>query len=276
MFDQDDRENGKEPAPARLRRKKTGGRTSAGNKVSNPTMVLQPLTAELKKVTLRQRMLPRYIFEQLLSEPVLDPVTAEPRGHVLGQVAVHNAHCQRTKEDHLHLIWIHDGQLRYGLVWRARPIERYRELEEAIHDRALVLAMLRTLAGWCPEELLEADSLEPPVCSITVEQEEFSYRPPDALVELWTLALPRPLPEFIAVHRRALGEPHKTPLNPRPLPIVKRDLEELLTEKVGGKASSEEVERELLQLCDEHRTLRDRWQQHYDIWHALPQIFIGR
>jgi hypothetical protein len=275
LFGEDDRGGKKPPAPQHAA-KKASRRIGAGKNVDGPAMVLQPVTADLKGVTLRQRVLPRYIFEQLISEPVLDPTNAEPRGTVLGQVVVHNAHCQRTKEDHLHLIWIHEGQLRYGLVWRTRPIERYREIEEAIHDRTVVLAMMRALNGWCPAELPGADSPEPPICSLAVREQEFSYRPHDALVELWALALRRPLPEFIAVHRRPLGHPHKTPLDPRPLEAVKKEVEELLHEKLHARRSPEDIERELLQLCEEHRTLRERWQQYYDMWHALPQIFVGR
>jgi hypothetical protein len=178
LFGREDGEKGEKPPAAQHAGKKENQRTGAGKNVDDPVMVLKPVTAELREVTLRQRVLPRYIFEQLISEPVLDPSTAEPRGTVLGQVFLHNAHCQRTKEDHLHLIWIHEGQLRYSLVWRTRPIERYRELEEAIHDRTVVLAMMRTLAGWCPAELPGANSLEPPICSLAVGEEEFSYRPP--------------------------------------------------------------------------------------------------
>jgi hypothetical protein len=275
LFGNDDQDGTKAPA-ARHASKKENQRTGPGKKIDDPAMVLQPLTAELREVTLRQRVLPRYIFDQLISEPVLDPTTAEPRGPVLGQVVVHNAHCQRTKEDHLHLIWIHEGQLRYGLVWRTRPIERYRQLEEAIHDRTVALAMMRTLAGWCPAQLPGPTSLERPLCSLAVQGEEFSYRPYDALVELWALALRQPLPEFIAVHRRPLGDPHKTPLEPRPLEAAKREVVEILHDSGHAQRSPEDMEHELLQFCVEHRTLRERWQQYYDMWHALPQIFIGR
>ena len=90
------------------------------------------------------------------------------------------------------------------------------------------------------------------------------------------LALRRPLPEFIAVHRRPLGDPHKTSLDPRPVEAVKREVEELLHQKLHARRSPEDIEHELLQLCEEHRALRERWQQYYDRWHALPQIFIGR
>ena len=263
-------ESGKSPQTGKM------GRGDPREKSENPAIVLKPLTAELKSVVLRQHVLPRYIFEQLISEPVLNPTTAEPRGTILGQVVLHNPHCQRTKEDHLHLIWIHDGQLRYGLVWRDRPIERYRDLEEAIHDRTTALAMMRTLDGWYPPDLPGVTSLESPICSLAVGQEEFHYRPPDALVEVWALRLGRLLPEFIAAHRRPLGDLDKTPVEPRPLETVIMEVEELLNRRLGGKLAPEDIERELLLFCQERRTLRERWQQYYDKWHAMPQIFIGR
>jgi hypothetical protein len=276
LFDKNDRKN-ERIAPARklAGKDKTKG-AGISKKVEDRTLVLKPVTAELRRVTLRQRVLPRYIFEQLITEPVLDANTAEPRGTVLGQVNMHNAHCQRAKEDHLHLIWIHEGQLRYGLVWRTRPIQRYGELEEAIHDRTIVLAMMRALAGWCPVELPGRTSLEPPICVVAVGLEEFRYRPPDALVELWALTLGQPLPDFITIHRRPLGDPQKLRLDPRPVETVKAEVEALLTEKRPIRGTPEDVERELLQLCEEHRILRERWQQYYDKWHALPQIFISR
>jgi hypothetical protein len=53
----------------------------------------------------------------------------------------------------------------------------------------------------------------------------------------------RPLPEFIAVHRRPLGHPHKTPLDPRPLEAVKKEVEELLHGKLHARRSPEDIER---------------------------------
>ena len=135
---------------------------------------------------------------------------------------------------------------------------------------------MRTLAGWCPVDLPGRNSLDPPICFLAVGPEEFSYQPLDALVELWALLLGQPLPDFIAVHRRALGDPQKSPWGPRSLETVRREVEALLTEKRPIRGTPDDVERELLQLCEEHPILRERWQQYYDKWHALPQIFISR
>jgi hypothetical protein len=66
------------------------------------------------------------------------------------------------------------------------------------------------------------------------------------------------------------------PLDHRPLEAVKTEVEELLHEKVHAKRPPEDLEQDLLQFCEEHRTLRERLQQYYDKWLALPQIFIGR
>ena len=147
LFDCDDESSQKVRPCKRVRRTTPSDRKKS---TSYPAIVLKPVTAELKELTLRQRVLPRYIFEQLISEPVLDAHTAEARGAVMGQVTVHNIHCERTKSDHLHLIWIHEGQLRYGLVWRDRPVDRYTELEQHIQVTTQVLAIIRSLDGWRP------------------------------------------------------------------------------------------------------------------------------
>ncbi|HKN86222.1 MAG TPA: hypothetical protein VJV04_05150, partial [Nitrospiraceae bacterium] len=65
LFDKDDRENEKN-APARKHVPKTERKRAATSKnIDGPAMILKPVTAEFAPVTLRQRVLPRYIFEQL-------------------------------------------------------------------------------------------------------------------------------------------------------------------------------------------------------------------
>jgi|RhiMethySRZTD1v2_1073278.scaffolds.fasta_scaffold103177_4 hypothetical protein len=277
LFDPQDEASQKVRPSKRIRRTTPSDRKKS---TSDPAIVLKPVTAELKELTLRQRVLPRYIFDQLVSEPVLDAHTAEARGAILGQVAIHNVHCERTKSDHLHLIWVHEGQLRYGLVWRDRPVERYTELEQHIQIRTQVLAVVRSLGGWRPPEMPDPNSLEPPLCSLEVYGEQFSYRPHDTLVELWAGILHQPLPMFVARHRRPLQslgqDAEQAPMYPRPTEVVRHELQEVLRKMHGELTSQEKVEEELRVLCQEHRSLRERWQQYYDEWQSLPQIFIGR